>query len=117
MSEPTPEPVPAAPDLQPVSSDQQLADALAEIKQLTAELDAAQAASLPAAPKKPSKTVAILKKVGASLLAALTTPEAVKAEKSLAIVALTRALILLPGAAVIIDVILAALGAPHVGAK
>ena len=53
---------------------------------------------------------ASLKKFGASILAALTTPEAVKAEKSLAVIALTRAAILVPSAAVVIDIIVKALG-------
>lgn len=51
-----------------------------------------------------------LKKVGASIAAALTTPEAIKAEKSIAIIALTRAAILVPASAVVIDVIVKALG-------
>ena len=44
-----------------------------------------------------------VKKVLASIVAALSTPEAVKIEKSIAIVALTRLLILVPSAAFIID--------------
>lgn len=51
-----------------------------------------------------------LKKVGASLLAALSTPEAVKAEKYLAVVALTRAAILIPAAAFLIDALVKYLG-------
>ena len=43
------------------------------------------------------------KKFLASILAGLSTPEAVKIEKSIAVVALTRLLILGPSAAFIID--------------
>lgn len=56
-----------------------------------------------------------LKKIAASLAAALTTPEAIKAEKSLAIIVLTRAAILLPAAAGVILVIIKALGGPDTG--
>lgn len=42
-----------------------------------------------------------LKAVGWALLAALTTPEAIKAEKSLAVIVLTRFAILMPSAAVV----------------
>jgi len=52
----------------------------------------------------------VLKKVGVSIAAAFTTPEAVKAEKSLAVVALLRAAVLIPSAAVIIDIVVKALG-------
>jgi hypothetical protein len=52
---------------------------------------------------------AFLKKIGASVAAALTTPEAIKAEKSLAVLALVRLAILLPGAAALIDVLVKAL--------
>ena len=55
-----------------------------------------------------------IKKIGASILAALTTPEAIKAEKSLAVVALVRLAVLLPGAAVLIDLLVKALGGPGV---
>lgn len=55
-----------------------------------------------------------MKKFLASLLAALTTPEAVKAEKSLAVIALTRFAILVPAAAVVIDFIVGLLGGPSV---
>lgn len=55
-----------------------------------------------------------MKKFFASLLAALTTPEAVKAEKSLAVIALTRAAILVPAAAVVIDFVIGLLGGPSV---
>lgn len=51
-----------------------------------------------------------LKKIGASLLAAFSTPEAIKAEKYLAVVGLTRAAILVPSAAGIIFVVVRALG-------
>lgn len=50
-----------------------------------------------------------LKKVGASVLAALTTPEAIKAEKYLAVVALVRLAILVPGAAALVGVLVKAL--------
>lgn len=52
----------------------------------------------------------LAKKVGASLLAALTTPEAVKAEKSIAVIALARLALLLPGAAFLIDALVKYLG-------
>lgn len=43
-----------------------------------------------------------MKKVLLGILAALTTPEAIKAEKSLAVIVLTRAAILVPAAAGVI---------------
>ncbi len=51
-----------------------------------------------------------LKRVLWGVLAALTTPEAIKAEKSLATLVLTRAAILIPSAAGVIYVIVRALG-------
>ena len=57
----------------------------------------------------------VLKKIGASLLAALTTPEAIKAEKSLAVIALTRLAILVPAGAGVVLVIIKALGGPDTG--
>lgn len=47
-----------------------------------------------------------MKKILWGLAAALTTPEAVKAEKSLATIVLTRAAILVPSAALIIDIVI-----------
>lgn len=47
-----------------------------------------------------------MKKIALGILAAFTTPEAVKAEKSLAVVALTRAAILIPSAAAGITLII-----------
>jgi hypothetical protein len=44
-----------------------------------------------------------VKKFLASLAAAFTTPEAIKAEKSLAVIGLTRAAVLIPAAAFLID--------------
>lgn len=44
-----------------------------------------------------------LKRVALGLLAALTTPEAVKAEKSLAVIVLARLAILVPASAFIVD--------------
>ena len=44
-----------------------------------------------------------MKKFLASLFAAFTTPEAIKAEKSLLVIGLTRAAVLVPAAAFIID--------------
>lgn len=44
-----------------------------------------------------------MKKILAGILAALTTPEAVKIEKSLAALVLVRLAILIPSAAFIID--------------
>jgi len=51
-----------------------------------------------------------MKKVLFSILAAFTTPEAIKAEKSLSVVGLTRALILLPAAGFVIKALIVALG-------
>lgn len=59
---------------------------------------------------------ATLKRIGAGILAALTSPDAIKAEKSLVALALTRAAILVPAAAVLIDILVKALGGPAVGA-
>jgi hypothetical protein len=74
------------------------------------------------APKPPTKTQIAteatskgLKKFLASLAAAFTTPDAIKAEKSLLTIALTRLVILLPSAAIVLDIILKSLGAPSVG--
>jgi hypothetical protein len=106
------------PEPQP-DAQQQLAKALEENKLLQQKLAAATTAyanALKPTPKS-SKFTNGLKKFGASLLAVFSTPEAVKAEKSLAVIALGRALILLPSLGVVIDVILAALGAPSVGVK
>lgn len=55
-----------------------------------------------------------LKRVGAGILAAFTSPEAIKAEKSLLALALTRAAVLVPAAAVLIDLLVKALGGPAV---
>lgn len=44
-----------------------------------------------------------VKRILLGILAALTTPEAVKHEKSLAVIVLTRAAILVPSAAILID--------------
>jgi hypothetical protein len=85
----------------------------AQIAQLKAQL----AEATKAADSKPSfgsKLGAVAKKFGASLMAALSTPEAVKTEKYLAVIALTRIAILLPGAAILIDLLVKALGGPGV---
>lgn len=58
------------------------------------------------AKEKPGK----IKKFLASLVAAFSTPEAIKAEKYLGVVALTRAAILVPSAAGLIYVAVKALG-------
>lgn len=50
-----------------------------------------------------------VKKIVLGILAALTTPEAIKAEKSLAVIVLVRASILVPSAAFIIDLLVKAL--------
>lgn len=50
-----------------------------------------------------------MKKFLWSVLAAFTTPEAVKAEKSLAVVVLTRAAVLVPSAAFVIEAAVKAL--------
>jgi hypothetical protein len=50
------------------------------------------------------------KKFAASIAAAFTTPEAVKAEKSLLVIGLTRAAVLVPSAGIVIGVIVKALG-------
>lgn len=44
-----------------------------------------------------------LKRIAFGLLAALSTPEAVKAEKSLAVIVLARLAILVPSSAFIVD--------------
>lgn len=93
----------------------ELAQELADTKNLVASLQANQGAQVPTAPKAPNKVLAGLKKFAASVASAFTTPEAIKAEKSLAVVALTRLAILLPSAAVLIDVLSHALGGPAVG--
>lgn len=49
-----------------------------------------------------------MKKILLGVLAAFTTPEAIKAEKSLVTIAVTRFLVLVPAAALIIDKILSA---------
>lgn len=54
--------------------------------------------------------MSVLKKVLAGLAAALTTPEAVKAEKSLLVMVLARLAILVPAAAFIVDELVKALG-------
>lgn len=51
-----------------------------------------------------------MKKILWSLAAALTTPEAIKAETSLAVIVLTRAAILVPSAAGIISLVIQFLG-------
>lgn len=51
----------------------------------------------------------MLKKLGASLLAGITSQEAVKAEKTLAVVLLTRAAVVIPGLVVYIDLIIKAI--------
>lgn len=51
----------------------------------------------------------MFKKVLASLAAALSTPEAVKAEKSIAVVVLARLAITVPAYAVVIDWLVKAL--------
>lgn len=50
-----------------------------------------------------------LKKVLAAIAAALTSPEVVTAEKNMAVLALTRLAVLLPGAAIAIDMLIKAL--------
>lgn len=57
----------------------------------------------------PAKTPTF-KRILWGLAAALTTPEAVKAEKSLATIALTRLAILLPSAAIVVTIVVKALG-------
>lgn len=57
-----------------------------------------------------AKTPSKLSKILWGIAAALTTPEAIKAEKSLATIVLTRAAILVPAAGVVIDVVVKALG-------
>lgn len=52
-----------------------------------------------------------LKKILWGIAAAFTTPEAIKAEKSLAAIAVTRFVVLVPAAAVVGGVILRLLGA------
>lgn len=50
-----------------------------------------------------------MKKILFGVLAALTTPEAIKAEKSLAVIVLTRAAIMVPAAAFLVDQLVKAL--------
>ena len=52
---------------------------------------------------------AALKRVALGVLAAFTTPEAIKAEKSLATIVLTRLAILVPAAAFAIDLLIRAI--------
>lgn len=54
---------------------------------------------------------ATLKKIGWGIVAALSTPEAVKAEKSLAAIVVTRVAVLVPAAGFLADALLKALGA------
>lgn len=54
------------------------------------------------------------KRVAAGLGAALTTPEAVNAEKSLLTVVVTRLVLYAPAVAVYVDLLLKAFGAPSV---
>ena len=97
---------------------EKLAKAIAENQQLKYDLAQAEAKLAAQLQKKGSSPfMSGLKKFGASVLAAFTTPTAIKAEKSLAVIAFTRFLILVPGAAAVIDIILAALGGPSVGVK
>jgi len=44
-----------------------------------------------------------VKKILRGIIAALTTPEAIKAEKSLAVIVLVRAAILIPSAALLLN--------------
>ena len=53
----------------------------------------------------------MLKKILAGVAAAFTTPEAVKAEKTLAVVVITRLIITLGGTAAFVDVVAKLLGA------
>lgn len=53
--------------------------------------------------------------IAAGILAALTSPEAIKAEKSIAALVLTRVAVLVPTAAGIVLVIIKALGGPDTG--
>lgn len=53
----------------------------------------------------------LLKKIGASILAALSTPEAISAEKSLAVIVIVRLAILVPSAAFLLDALAKFLGA------
>lgn len=55
--------------------------------------------------------MSLLKKLGVSLLAGLTSREAVQAEKVIAVVLLTRAAVVVPGVAVYIKIVLGLLGA------
>ena len=54
--------------------------------------------------------MALLKKIGASVLAALTSPDAIKAEKSLAVLVLVRLAITVPALALGIDFVVKLLG-------
>ena len=92
-----------------------LADAVAsnaalqqELADLKAKLAAANAPSKAAVATLATKKG--LKKFGWSVFAVFTTPDAIKAEKSLAVVALGRAAILVPSAGVAIALVVKALG-------
>jgi hypothetical protein len=52
----------------------------------------------------------LAKKLALGVVAALSTPEAVKAEKSLVVIVLVRVAILVPAAAFLIDAVVKALG-------
>lgn len=60
--------------------------------------------------KKPNAVTAGLSHVGAAVASAFTSPEVVKAEKSLAVLALTRLVITLGASAASVDVLLHAVG-------
>jgi hypothetical protein len=92
-----------------------LTDALAsnaalqkELRDLQAQLATAKAPSRAAVAAL--KTKSGLKKLAASVAAALSTPDAVKAEKSLAVVVLIRLAIFVPSIAAEIDLLTKALG-------
>lgn len=66
---------------------------------------------LPLSPTKGGNTPVkdSLKKIGTAIAAAFTSPEAVKAEKSLAALVITRLLITLGASAAIVDIVVKAL--------
>lgn len=81
----------------------------AKIAELQAQLDQRAAAD------KQRSLKTKLAAIGAGILAALSSPEAVKAEKNLVALVLTRVAVLVPTAAGIVLVIIKALGGPDTG--
>lgn len=84
---------------------------IAELQAQLEEIHAAEAAKGSTWGKVKSQA----KKIVAGVAAALSSPDAIKAEKSLAALVLTRVAVLVPTAAGIVLVIIKALGGPDTG--